>query len=262
MFRAQQQAGEVMKTTGGETVILDGLLILSDIPSDGVGFFQVLSNAYQQSIRRVVMLDAARSRQAEAGLRSFNQLLASRGLPQMMMRRGAPTKAAEARIKRARDEAIEVAPRRSLLRGMGQAPAPTSGSAALAELQAIRAKAPDALFAAVPVIDAKTCTGCDACLQICPREVLTQINDSKGDTYYHIDPPACDACGLCEDLCLFGAIRLATMVNAPADIPLTTWVCSACGVPARAPKVQRREPGLCDICKTNGQHKKLFQVLS
>ncbi|PIE08840.1 MAG: hypothetical protein CSA74_00520 [Rhodobacterales bacterium] len=136
---------------------------------------------------------------------------------------------------------------------------------ALARIQSAEATAEGVLFAIVPRIDPDLCSGCDACVRICPPEALTLIDTPGGLSAYHVDPESCDACGLCESVCEESAIRLETMALAPKDIPLQSWACRACGVAVHGPQAAaegRAQDGLCRICARTGHHKKLFQVLS
>ena len=50
------------------------------------------------------------------------------------------------------------------------------------------------------VID-KSCTGCTACLNICPKQAITMKNNEEGFLYPLIDKDYCIECGLCDRVC-------------------------------------------------------------
>lgn len=242
-----------------EPLILDGVLIAPSEPfscdHDSFEFFAV---GFLNGARRVLFLAGPATEAATRNLARFNALLRSRGLPEMRARLVSRSSRAGQRADDALNERQTVARRRAFL----ALPENNRGSGALQKLQSIQADTPDAIFAATPVIDPRTCTGCDACLRACPQQVLTQINDEFGQSRYSFDPVSCDACGLCVEVCASGAIQVRTTATAPTDIPLQSWCCSDCGVPVHCPKEQERNSGRCAICETNGQSDKLFQVWS
>lgn len=45
------------------------------------------------------------------------------------------------------------------------------------------------------------CTGCSACVQVCPKEALSMHEDEEGYLYPVIDANKCINCGLCEKTC-------------------------------------------------------------
>ncbi len=47
------------------------------------------------------------------------------------------------------------------------------------------------------------CSGCTACMNICPVDAITMIADSEGFEYPHIDETKCTECGLCQKICPF-----------------------------------------------------------
>jgi len=53
------------------------------------------------------------------------------------------------------------------------------------------------------VIDSEQCTGCEACLDVCPFEAI-QMKDSKA----FVIEENCSGCGVCADACPVSAIRM------------------------------------------------------
>lgn len=45
------------------------------------------------------------------------------------------------------------------------------------------------------------CTGCTACLHVCPKKCITMVQDEKGFLYPRIDEERCAECGLCRATC-------------------------------------------------------------
>lgn len=47
----------------------------------------------------------------------------------------------------------------------------------------------------------KNCCGCNACVQICPKNCITMIEDREGFLYPQVNRSICISCGLCEKAC-------------------------------------------------------------
>ena len=45
------------------------------------------------------------------------------------------------------------------------------------------------------------CTGCCACMNVCPKRCITIDSDHEGFWYPKVDTTECNNCGLCEDVC-------------------------------------------------------------
>ncbi len=55
-----------------------------------------------------------------------------------------------------------------------------------------------------PKVDESKCIGCGRCIDICPNNVLELIDGVSQVKH----PEKCEECGLCEAVCIQGAIRL------------------------------------------------------
>ena len=52
--------------------------------------------------------------------------------------------------------------------------------------------------------DPAACTGCGACVSICPKQAITMRADSEGFLYPVVDGTKCVACDACEKRCPAG----------------------------------------------------------
>lgn len=60
----------------------------------------------------------------------------------------------------------------------------------------------------MPQIDTVRCTGCKACITVCPTNALAQV-EGKASLKF---PQACIYCTACEDICPVGAIALPFLI--------------------------------------------------
>ena len=49
--------------------------------------------------------------------------------------------------------------------------------------------------------DRNSCTGCTACVNVCPRKCIAMKSDEKGFLYPCIDMDSCIGCGACDNVC-------------------------------------------------------------
>lgn len=78
-------------------------------------------------------------------------------------------------------------------------------------------------------VDAGLCTGCGACLEVCPRAVLA-LDDAPVQV---VDPDACIECGACGRNCPVAAITVRSGVGCAAyyldRLMGGTGECCGCG---------------------------------
>lgn len=124
---------------------------------------------------------------------------------------------------------------------------------ALARLQALPA-APGAaaLFAHAPRIAAPLCTGCDACVKLCPQAALILVKDEMSHPCYRVDPAACTGCGLCTDICDTGAMALDEPGEASPEVRLYEYDCRSCRAHLHHPDPGLAARGLCPACARPG----------
>lgn len=53
----------------------------------------------------------------------------------------------------------------------------------------------------IEIKDKSTCSGCSACVVICPKQCITMEFDNEGFSYPVVDQSACIDCGACEKAC-------------------------------------------------------------
>jgi len=68
------------------------------------------------------------------------------------------------------------------------------------------------------ICDAKKCTGCAACKNICPKNAITMIEDDKGFKYPKINNELCINCKLCQKQC-------PTLKSLDSNLPLKILAC-------------------------------------
>jgi ferredoxin len=126
-----------------------------------------------------------------------------------------------------------------------------------------------------PQLETLLCTGCDACVRLCPQGALGLERAEGLGQAYVIDAASCSGCGICIDVCATGAVSLLRWQPPPLDrLPLVTQRCRACGVnfhlprwpqdppqPDREAPTRRHRQPLCPICFRADHAQRLFQVL-
>mgnify|MGYP003466595112 FL=1 len=53
----------------------------------------------------------------------------------------------------------------------------------------------------INIVDKKNCCGCSACVQRCPKQCISLVEDNEGFLYPVVDNEICIECGLCEKVC-------------------------------------------------------------
>jgi Pyruvate/2-oxoacid:ferredoxin oxidoreductase delta subunit len=211
----------------------------------------------------------------QSRLADLARLLDSRGLPVLRLERLPADRWQAARDAAAPDTGPAIGRRSFLRRGLGLAAdqAATAFGLAAAEREGIQTVArllPDtgrrgALAPVAPSIDPTACTGCDACVRLCPQQAirLEQAGPEAGALAYRILPDDCTGCGICVDLCADQAVRLEQWVPAaPATLPLREATCARCRVHFHRPAFAAgATPALCPICaRRGGTADRLFRL--
>ena len=47
----------------------------------------------------------------------------------------------------------------------------------------------------------QNCSGCHACVSVCPKHCISMVEDNEGFLYPQVDEPNCISCGMCEKVC-------------------------------------------------------------
>ena len=53
----------------------------------------------------------------------------------------------------------------------------------------------------IKISDKRNCTGCGACINVCPKQIISFTEDKEGFIYPHIEADKCINCHLCENSC-------------------------------------------------------------
>lgn len=53
----------------------------------------------------------------------------------------------------------------------------------------------------IRISDKHNCCGCEACMQVCPKQCIAMTADEQGFLYPRVDESVCIDCGLCERVC-------------------------------------------------------------
>jgi Coenzyme F420-reducing hydrogenase, beta subunit len=53
----------------------------------------------------------------------------------------------------------------------------------------------------IKILDKKECCGCEACIQVCPKQCIVFDEDSEGFRYPKVDESVCIDCGACKRTC-------------------------------------------------------------
>lgn len=189
---------------------------------------------------------------------ALNGLLQDRGLPGLTWTAAGTTPRDLPRV--VSEPAID-AGRRSLL-GIFAPAARARAPSALARLQQMGAGGA-ARSAFSPRIDPARCTGCDACLRLCPEGALGLVRESAGGLAYRASASGCSGCRLCVELCPTDAMQVESQSPPQTDLSLTGFRCRGCGVEVHVPaEGPLAGGGLCAICMATGHHKRLHQVIA
>jgi Pyruvate/2-oxoacid:ferredoxin oxidoreductase delta subunit len=117
------------------------------------------------------------------------------------------------------------------------------------------------LFPHVPRIDTTLCTGCNGCINTCPHDALSLVEESE-EPHYAIDATGCTGCMICRDICSPQAIDIESCETVhQKTIPLQRLHCRSCGTDYYRPNTAGVTHDLCHICIDHNHQKQLYQVL-
>jgi ferredoxin len=110
----------------------------------------------------------------------------------------------------------------------------------------------------VPMIDPLSCSGCDACVRLCPHGALA-LEENDDETHYAVQAQNCTGCGICVDVCDQGAISVQRwQAQRQWELPLSAKACSGCKVPFHVP-VARSAGEECPVCAKATRYQDLYQ---
>ena len=106
-----------------------------------------------------------------------------------------------------------------------------------------------------PQIVENLCTGCDACIRLCPTNALQLDTDSSDTPAYLIKEKLCTGCHICSDVCTENACQVTTWETASKNfIPLVEKQCTQCGNPYHLPTSNPLvTESLCPICSSKSR---------
>lgn len=53
----------------------------------------------------------------------------------------------------------------------------------------------------INIVEKSKCSGCYACVEVCPRKCIDMVSDAEGFWYPYVDVNKCIKCGVCEQVC-------------------------------------------------------------
>lgn len=71
----------------------------------------------------------------------------------------------------------------------------------------------------IEIKDPRTCSGCGACVNVCPKDIISLQEDEDGFRYPHIQKDECINCGLCEKVCPYINTTYKDSIKQNPDYP-------------------------------------------
>ena len=240
---------------------------------------QNILHLYKYGIRRLVAAtgecsDCPRGKGAllDQSLAALNTSLQHSGNPLFMLERKTPEEWSHFRSQATNMPSGPVLSRRRFLRRLVE-----TDSASPHDLQPLAGReresflppgqllpdvADDSILPYVPDIDPQRCSGCDACIRICPHQALSLELDNLIPAY-RLNAIKCTGCGMCVDICDQAAVSIRRWTTQERKaVMLKEMRCSACGVAFHMPATEGGNSNShCRICMETRHQQHLFQVL-
>jgi NAD-dependent dihydropyrimidine dehydrogenase PreA subunit len=207
---------------------------------------EALAELYRRGVRELVLAEApcescalGSAPRLATRVASFNCLLSPQSMDQVRIVELPP-----AEWRKRRDAAIDSARKTIgdalLLENGGEGPAP-----------------------ALPRIDAQLCTGCLACVSVCPHEVFALITHPSGRRELLVaDGRRCTGCNLCSDACAAKCISIVrNSSRSSAGVAMSHATCRSCRADFRLPVAKADGRALCPNCRSVNHQTKEAQVI-
>lgn len=73
----------------------------------------------------------------------------------------------------------------------------------------------------ISITDKAKCTGCAACVDVCPCKAISFVTDVEGFQYPEVDPSRCTGCGMCDAVC--PELNIETLKKNDHEYPQHTY---------------------------------------
>jgi NAD-dependent dihydropyrimidine dehydrogenase PreA subunit len=227
---------------------------------------ETLAELYRRSVRELVVATASCAtcpsgapQRLAARVASFNSLLSPQSMDQVQLVELQPVE-----WRRRRDEAVHAA-KKAMRSAMGHSAASARRAllvtASAAPEVAEASGDPEAPTPAAPRINAQLCTGCLACVTVCPNDVFALTTRPGGRRELLVaDGRRCTGCSMCSDAC---SAKSITIVRGEAQnstgVALGYAVCKGCGGQFRLPVARADGRALCPHCSGGGERRDVIE---
>ncbi len=118
----------------------------------------------------------------------------------------------------------------------------------------------DDIIPCVPEIDPLHCSGCDACVRLCPHGAITLVEGDE-ESHYAVQAQNCTGCGICVDVCEREAISVQRwQAQRQRELPLRVRTCGGCNFPFHVPvgSIEAQQER-CPVCAKATRYQDLYQ---